>query len=72
MSPASIRSSWPSTTDFRAHARAPAQPPRLREGGTEPAQVQALLGHSSVETSARHFRAGASEQTAVVDQVFEL
>lgn len=43
---------------------------RLRQGGADPAQVQALLGHSSVETSARYFRAGSAEQAAVVDRVF--
>jgi integrase len=44
---------------------------RLRQGGTDPAQVQALLGHASVETAGRCFRAGARERTAVVEQVFE-
>jgi hypothetical protein len=29
-----------------------------------------LLGHGSVETAARYFRAGSAEQAAVVDRVF--
>ncbi|MGI8313162.1 tyrosine-type recombinase/integrase [Saccharopolyspora hattusasensis] len=44
---------------------------RLRQGGADVAQVQALLGHASVETSARYFRAGAAEQAEIVDTVFE-
>jgi integrase len=44
---------------------------RLRQGGADPAQVQALLGHASIETAARYFRAGNAEQAAVVDRVFE-
>jgi integrase len=44
---------------------------RLRQGGADPAQVQALLGHASVETAGRHFRAGAEEQADVVERVFE-
>ena len=44
---------------------------RLRQGGADVAQVQALLGHASVETAGRYFRAGASERTAVVERVFE-
>lgn len=44
---------------------------RLRQGGADPAQVQALLGHASVETAGRYFRAGARERTAVVERVFE-
>ena len=34
---------------------------RLRQGGADPAQVQALLGLASVETAARYFRAGKDE-----------
>ncbi|MGN9846413.1 transposase family protein [Nonomuraea sp. H19] len=45
--------------------------PRLREGGADVAQVQALLGHASLDTSARYFRAGTAEQAAVVDRVFD-
>ncbi|PRX45318.1 integrase/recombinase XerC [Nonomuraea fuscirosea] len=44
---------------------------RLREGGADVAQVQALLGHASLDTSARYFRAGTAEQAAVVDRVFD-
>ncbi|MEV5710813.1 site-specific integrase [Actinoallomurus sp. NPDC052274] len=44
---------------------------RLRQGGADPAQVQALLGHSSLDTSARYFRAGTAETAAVVERVFE-
>jgi len=44
---------------------------RLRQGGADPAQVQALLGQASIETAARYFRAGTAEQAAVVDRVFE-
>ena len=43
---------------------------RLRQGGADPAQIQALLGHASIETSARYFRAGAEEQAAIVEAVF--
>jgi integrase len=44
---------------------------RLRQGGADAAQVQALLGHASAETAGRYFRAGSAEQAAVVDRVFE-
>ncbi|WP_280489089.1 tyrosine-type recombinase/integrase, partial [Nocardia carnea] len=44
---------------------------RLRQGGADVAQVQALLGHASLETSSRYFRAGTAEQAAVVDTIFE-
>lgn len=43
---------------------------RLRQGGADAAQIQALLGHALVETSARYFRAGAKEQAAVVERIF--
>lgn len=43
---------------------------RLRQGGADPAQVQALLGHASLDTTARYFRAGAAEQAAVVERIF--
>jgi site-specific recombinase XerD len=44
---------------------------RLRQGGADPAQVQALLGHASVKTAGRYFRAGTDEQADVVERVFE-
>ncbi len=44
---------------------------RLRQGGADPAQVQALLGHGSIESTARYFRAGAAEQAVVVERIFE-
>ena len=44
---------------------------RLRQGGADPAQIQALLGHASIETSARYFRAGTEEQAAVVEKIFD-
>lgn len=39
---------------------------RLREAGLDAAQIQALLGHALLETTARYFRAGAGEIAAVV------
>ncbi|WP_308193229.1 site-specific integrase [Micromonospora trifolii] len=44
---------------------------RLRQGGADSAQVQALLGHASLDTTARYFRAGVAEQSAVVGRIFE-
>jgi integrase len=44
---------------------------RLRQGGADVAQVQALLGHASLDTAARYFRAGPAETAAVVEAVFE-
>jgi hypothetical protein len=44
---------------------------RLHQGGANPAQVQALLGHASLDTSARYFRAGSAENAAVVERVFD-
>ncbi|MCO5972414.1 DUF4158 domain-containing protein [Actinoallomurus soli] len=37
----------------------------------EDVPVQALLGHASLDTSARYFRAGSAETTAVIERVFE-
>lgn len=44
---------------------------RLRHGGADPAQIQALLGHASLDTTARYFRAGTTEQAELVDRIFE-
>lgn len=44
---------------------------RLRQGGADPAQVQALMGHASLETAGRYFRAGSAERAAIVEQVFD-
>jgi len=44
---------------------------RLRHGGADPAQIQALLGHASPETTARYFRASATDETAVVSRIFD-
>ena len=41
------------------------------QGGADPAQVQALLGHATLDTSARYFRAGPAETAAVVERVFD-
>jgi len=43
---------------------------RLRQGGADPAQIQAMLGHASIDTAARYFRAGSAENAAVVERVF--
>jgi site-specific recombinase XerD len=40
-------------------------------GGADVAQVQALLGHASLDTAARYFRAGSTEQAAVVEAIFD-
>jgi len=44
---------------------------RLRQAGADPAQVQALLGHASVDTAARYFRAGSAENAAVIERIFD-
>ena len=44
---------------------------RLRQGGADPAQIQAMLGHASIDTAARYFRAGSAENAAVVERVFD-
>ena len=44
---------------------------RLRQGGADPAQVQALLGHASIDTAARYFRSGTAENAAVIERIFD-
>ena len=44
---------------------------RLRQGGADPAQIQALLGHATLDTASRYFRAGIAEQAAVIEKIFE-
>lgn len=44
---------------------------RLRQGGADVAQVQALLGHASLDTAARYFRDGTAKTAAVVEAVFD-
>jgi integrase/recombinase XerC len=44
---------------------------RLRQGGADVAQGQARLGHASLDTAGRYFRAGAAETAAVVEAAFE-
>lgn len=56
---------------FHPHQTRHTYATRLREGGADPAQIQALLGHASIETTARYFRAGAAELAAVVDRVLD-
>jgi len=42
---------------------------RLRQGGADPAQVQALLGHASVDTAARYFNSRELHQPGEKPQV---
>ena len=44
---------------------------RLRQGGADVAQIQTLLGHASLETAGRYFRAGSAEQAAIVEAAFQ-
>jgi len=44
---------------------------RLRQGGADPAQVQALLAHASVDIAARYFRSGSAENAAVIERIFD-
>lgn len=43
---------------------------RLRENGADVAQIQLLLGHASIETTQRYFRASAAEVAELVERVF--
>lgn len=42
---------------------------RLREGGMDPAQIQTLMGHVSITTTARYFRAGQAEVAAEIERI---
>ncbi|MEU4834101.1 tyrosine-type recombinase/integrase [Streptosporangium sp. NPDC023615] len=44
---------------------------RLREAGADHAQIQALLGHTSIETTARYFRASPTEIADLVDRALD-
>ena len=44
---------------------------RLRQGGADSAQVQALPGHASLDTAARYFRSGSAENAAVIERTFD-
>ncbi|WP_440072693.1 tyrosine-type recombinase/integrase [Streptosporangium sp. OZ121] len=44
---------------------------RLREADADHAQIQALLGHTSIETTARYFRASATEVADLVDRALD-
>ena len=49
---------------LRPHRASATCATRLRQGGADPAQIQAILGHGSIDTSARYFRAGGAENAA--------
>lgn len=57
--------------ELRPHRLRHTYATRLRQGGADPAHVQALLGHASLDTSARYFRAGTAENAAIVASIFE-
>jgi integrase/recombinase XerC len=44
---------------------------RLRQAGVDVAQVQALMGHASLDTAGRYFRAGPAELAEAVERTFE-
>ncbi|MFI6513821.1 tyrosine-type recombinase/integrase [Streptosporangium sp. NPDC050855] len=44
---------------------------RLREAGADHAQIQALLGHTSIETTARHFRVSPTEIADLIDSALD-
>lgn len=43
---------------------------RQFRAGLAPALNQAMLGHASIDTAARYFRAGSAENAEVVERVF--
>lgn len=63
--------SLPELKGLRPHRLRHTYATRLRQGGADPAQIQALLGHATLETAGRYFRAGHAEQAAVVEHVFQ-
>jgi len=74
--PASPKSCWPSAPTPASQACAPHRcrhtfGTRLRQGGADPAQIQALLGHASIDTAARYFRSGSAENAAVIERIFD-
>ncbi|MFI6885305.1 tyrosine-type recombinase/integrase [Streptosporangium canum] len=44
---------------------------RLREACADHAQIQALLGHASIETTARYFRASPAEVADLIDRALD-
>jgi integrase len=56
-------------TGLRPHRLRHTYATRLRQGGADPAHIQALLGHGSPGPTARYFRAGAAENAAVVERI---
>jgi site-specific recombinase XerD len=55
---------------LRPHALRHTYATRLREHGADPAQIQALMGHRSIETTQRYFRASDDEVADLVERVF--
>jgi hypothetical protein len=39
--------------------------------GVDRGQIQALLGHASIDTAARYFRSGSAENAAVIERIFD-
>jgi site-specific recombinase XerD len=56
---------------LRPHALRHTYATRLREGAPTPTQIQCLLGHASLDTAARYFRAGPTEVAELVDRVLD-
>jgi hypothetical protein len=73
LTPASPRWSLPSaaTPEPRACAGTGFATHTPSVGGADPAQVQALLGHASIDTAARYFRSGTAENAAVIERIFD-